>query len=360
MQTEQVLRFLRMYVDAAPSSEYALANDLDHPPSVYLREDHLTGPVDTWLAEVFHPDHIEHSLTMLEQVQPDTTPALGTARSTLSGLDQKLNKYRAALEAGTDPAVVATWIKEVQDQREVITAQIAALEAARGTQRQLSKKEIERLIEAFGGLTPVLHTAEPGEKQEVYRRLGVKLTFNHTTRTVEAEAIPQPPVGVVVVSGGGPEHWIRAVLHTFGAHAATVHVPTPTPLPCSSAPFCFRRESRMWLPGDRHQRLHEVDKGCLGADLEATQIFRRRPCRAVSSVRRRRSPFGRARRKRASARAQPRRGRRRFAYFVPKDESSTPELLLRYSTRAPASGPAHSSLICPVRRENCRHHHRIS
>lgn len=110
-------------------SEYALANDLDHPPSVYLREDHLTGPLDTWLAEVFHPDHIEHSLAMLEQVQPDTTPTLVTARNSLGELDQKLSKYRAALEAGTDPAVVATWIKEVQNQREIVTAQVAALEA---------------------------------------------------------------------------------------------------------------------------------------------------------------------------------------------------------------------------------------
>ncbi len=186
-------------------SEYALANDLDHPPSVYLREDQISEPLDAWLAEVFHPDHLEHSLTMLEQVQPDTTPGSDTARSALRELDQKLSKYRAALEAGADPAIVATWTKEVQSQREVVTAQIAALEAARGPQRPLSKKEIERLVQAFGGLTPILRTAEPGDKQEVYRRLGLKLTFDHTTRTVVAEALPQPPVGVVVVSGGGLE-----------------------------------------------------------------------------------------------------------------------------------------------------------
>lgn len=29
-------------------SEYAIANHLDHPPSVYLREDQLTGHLDTW------------------------------------------------------------------------------------------------------------------------------------------------------------------------------------------------------------------------------------------------------------------------------------------------------------------------
>ncbi|WP_280460509.1 recombinase family protein [Nocardia carnea] len=29
-------------------SEYALANNLDHPAAVYLREDHLAEPIDSW------------------------------------------------------------------------------------------------------------------------------------------------------------------------------------------------------------------------------------------------------------------------------------------------------------------------
>ncbi len=61
-------------------SEYAIANHLDHPPSVYLREDQLTGPLDTWLADVFHPDQLAHSLSMLEAARPDNTPALEAAR----------------------------------------------------------------------------------------------------------------------------------------------------------------------------------------------------------------------------------------------------------------------------------------
>ncbi|WP_236567267.1 recombinase family protein [Nocardia sp. CY41] len=37
-------------------SEYALANKLDHPTTVYLREDQLSGPIYAWLADIFHPD----------------------------------------------------------------------------------------------------------------------------------------------------------------------------------------------------------------------------------------------------------------------------------------------------------------
>jgi hypothetical protein len=184
-------------------SEYALANDLDHPPAVYLREDQLTEPLDTWLTEAFHPDHIEDILNNLEHAQPDNTPALDTARHTLAGLDRKLATYRAALEAGTDPTLVAEWTKEIQTEREYITAQIAASEAQRRAHTKMTRTEIEQLIRSLDGITAILRKADPADKLEVYRQLGLKLTFDHTTRTVAAEAIPRPPVGVLVVSGGG-------------------------------------------------------------------------------------------------------------------------------------------------------------
>ncbi|MBF6090147.1 hypothetical protein [Nocardia cyriacigeorgica] len=61
------------------------------------------------MAEIFHPDRIEHSLTMLEDAQTDNTPAIESARRSLAEHDRKLSRYRAALEAGTDPALVAGW-----------------------------------------------------------------------------------------------------------------------------------------------------------------------------------------------------------------------------------------------------------
>ncbi|MGI6876387.1 hypothetical protein [Amycolatopsis sp. 3B14] len=56
-------------------NEYALANRLDHPLTVHLREDVLLEPLDTWLAQVFAPGKIEQSLTAIEESQPDHAPA---------------------------------------------------------------------------------------------------------------------------------------------------------------------------------------------------------------------------------------------------------------------------------------------
>lgn len=183
--------------------EYALANQIDHPRSVYLREDQLRGPLDAWLAEIFHPDRIQRSLQMLETVQPDRAPALDAVRWELAALDQKLARHRAALEAGADPALVAEWMKEVQQERKLVAAQKAALEADTAAGQRLSAEGIERLVESFGGLIEILQKADPENKLDVYRNLGLKLTYDHTTRTVLAETNPKPPVGVVVVSGGG-------------------------------------------------------------------------------------------------------------------------------------------------------------
>ncbi|WP_328663128.1 hypothetical protein [Nocardia salmonicida] len=88
-------------------SEYAIANRIDHQPSVYLREDQLTEPLDLWLAQVFNPEQIEVSLAAMEGAQPNRSPELETTRRLISDFDRKLARYRDALDAGADPVTVA-------------------------------------------------------------------------------------------------------------------------------------------------------------------------------------------------------------------------------------------------------------
>jgi site-specific DNA recombinase len=88
-------------------SEYALANRIDQPANLYLAQDRLLEPLDAWLAKVFAPDRVRESLTMLEQSQPEISPELDQARRVVAECDRKLAHHRAALEAGTDPELVA-------------------------------------------------------------------------------------------------------------------------------------------------------------------------------------------------------------------------------------------------------------
>ncbi|MEU5907074.1 zinc ribbon domain-containing protein [Micromonospora sp. NPDC047527] len=49
--------------------EYALANQVPHPRNVYLRENALTDPFDTWLATAFAPERIEQTITAMADAQ---------------------------------------------------------------------------------------------------------------------------------------------------------------------------------------------------------------------------------------------------------------------------------------------------
>ncbi|MGV9823487.1 hypothetical protein [Nocardia xishanensis] len=84
--------------------EYALANHLEHPLNVFLQEDILIDPIDTWLAaEIFEPERVEHTLTQLAAAQPDAMATPNLLQRSITECDRKLAEHRAALEAGADP-----------------------------------------------------------------------------------------------------------------------------------------------------------------------------------------------------------------------------------------------------------------
>ncbi len=185
--------------------EYALANAIDHPLNVYLRETDILTTLDRWLADAFAPHHIQRSLTALEQAQTTDDTAAEAVQRTLTECDRKLARHRAALEAGADPTLVATWTRQVQAQRAAAETTLTHSARSARTRPRMSRDEIKALIDALGGLLSVLRDADPADKAEVYRQLGLRLTYDHQTHTVLAETRPAPSVGVVVVSEGGLE-----------------------------------------------------------------------------------------------------------------------------------------------------------
>ncbi len=184
-------------------SEYAIANKLDHPLTVYVREDAILAPLDGWLAGAFSPQTLQTSIAQLEASQPQVDVQVDTARRALEEADRKLGRHRAALEAGADPMLVAQWSREVQAERAIAEARLATLGAGQA-QGRMSKEQIRDVVDALGGLLKVLQRAEPEDKAEVYRQLGLTLTYDHETQKVLAETQPAP-MGVVRVSEGGLE-----------------------------------------------------------------------------------------------------------------------------------------------------------
>src|SRR6266496_1389182 len=91
--------------------QYALANQLQHPRSIYVREELIVPALARWLARAFSPSRLPdtiHALTAAQDGDIDSRHAadLAQARQIIAACDAKLERYRAALEAGTDPALV--------------------------------------------------------------------------------------------------------------------------------------------------------------------------------------------------------------------------------------------------------------
>ncbi|WP_322779757.1 recombinase family protein [Frankia sp. Cas4] len=173
--------------------QYALANHIHHPRSVYVREELIVPHLDRWLARVFTPPRLTATIDALTAAQDDDTDLrhdapLAQARRTIADCDAKLERYRLALEAGTDPTLVARWTAKVNTERAAAQARLRA-----STRRQrMTKQEISDMVTTMGDIVAVLAEADPADKAETYTQLGLQLIYEPGAHRVIAEAKPQP------------------------------------------------------------------------------------------------------------------------------------------------------------------------
>lgn len=179
-------------------SEYALANQVAHPKTVYVREASIIPALDAWIAELFDPANLDatcEALAMAGSVDDATEARREGARRKIADCDQRLAKYRQALDAGADAAVVAGWMAEVQGER--LRAERELRASVPG--EKLTKDEIRRLVLALTDIAAVLATADPKDKAEIYQELGVQVAYDPAKHLVSVTAGPCTTVRV----GGG-------------------------------------------------------------------------------------------------------------------------------------------------------------
>ena len=102
-------------------SEYALANQVDHPKTVYVKEVGHRPRVRPMARPTVRPGEPGRDDRCAGQRcrrrRHRTTPRVAAARKKLVDCDDRLDKYRAALDSGADPVVVAGWLDEVRAER---------------------------------------------------------------------------------------------------------------------------------------------------------------------------------------------------------------------------------------------------
>lgn len=104
----------RVYYRCNASRDYVRQHKIDHPPCLYLRQESLTGPIDQFLHEELGERILSGTLGRLAAAQHRSITPLENDdveedrwRQTIADCDAKLKRYRAALDAGGDPVLIA-------------------------------------------------------------------------------------------------------------------------------------------------------------------------------------------------------------------------------------------------------------
>jgi len=119
------------------------------------------------------------------------------AQQVLADCQRRLDRYRTAIEAGTDPTVVQQWIAEVTATR--ATAE-AKLRNSRTAPNGLTPEQIQDLVEQAGGLVEALHRSDPALRAQLYEELGIDGLYDPNSHTVRVQVELGRRIGRV---GGG-------------------------------------------------------------------------------------------------------------------------------------------------------------
>ncbi|HEU4396334.1 MAG TPA: hypothetical protein VFU54_00695, partial [Actinomycetota bacterium] len=116
-----------------------------------LREADLLPEIDAWLGRLTDPDHLQATCEAIAAAGNASTALndeRAAARRVLADCDRRLGRYRAALEAGTDPGVVGQWITEVTATRQAAEVTLHSLAAPPS---RINPEQIRDVLEELGG-----------------------------------------------------------------------------------------------------------------------------------------------------------------------------------------------------------------
>ena len=191
------------------------------PRNVTLRQDAILGPLDNWLFRKFDVRHLAQTVNELPPPRNSAAPIDGPDGETASRIaacDRKLTGYRAALDAGGDPAPISRWITETTAER----ARLVARTRPAKPRAPMTRDQIASIVTVLGDILAVLKDADPADKAETYSQLGLRLTYQPGQRIVRAEAhLDQTPHwDFDSVRGPAPSPYIPAIT---GALALDLH-----------------------------------------------------------------------------------------------------------------------------------------
>jgi len=110
-------------------------------------------------------------------------------------------RYQAAIDVGGDLQEIIRWINAAKAER---LAAEAMLRGRSHAPARLTRAEIAALVHRTASVTAALRTADMQDKADLHKGLNLRLTYEHGTRIIRAEAqLGECPFWVKVRVRGG-------------------------------------------------------------------------------------------------------------------------------------------------------------
>lgn len=171
----------------------------DHPANVYLREDHLTTRINTWIARLFSPESLDATVEALAGAGDDHFDALTERlRRRIAAADAVMVRLRRALEAGWDPDALTDQYNAAAADKRAAEAELAAVPVP----ERVTADEIRTMVARLGDMATVLDRANRADLTELYASLQLSVVYSHPNHAAEVSITPAMHGFKVGVRGG--------------------------------------------------------------------------------------------------------------------------------------------------------------
>ena len=161
-------------------TEYAVADKIDHPRTVYVREDQILDELDPWLCRIFTPANSSADGRDLARC-PERRGR--TRRHRYSQVDhRRLRPPDGSLPddsgRGWRPPEIGKWMAETRAERLKAEGWLRAITR----KREISEREIAEMITRLAEMTKVIKKADPADRNDLYTQMGLHLVYDPLER----------------------------------------------------------------------------------------------------------------------------------------------------------------------------------
>ncbi|MCO1657365.1 recombinase family protein [Pseudonocardia sp. S2-4] len=148
----------------------------DHPTTVNLREDIITGAINGWVGELFAPENRDATVHALvaSQCDPAELAADRAVNKRLADAETALKRYQAAIAAGVEPSAVVDAINQARAERDAARAHLAQ---PPDRPPVLDTAEVYAMIDALGDVGSVIERARPERLARLYQELDLGVRY---------------------------------------------------------------------------------------------------------------------------------------------------------------------------------------